>query len=538
MDMGQLEELHRTGLLQPLVRVVRDVRGAKAEARRDGRSPLEYLIFTPTTGWQLRPWVAAGQLKEARSEPFRPWRAYRRTLGNFSYTSSEFLYSRYQLLVSASRVRDLVRRMRGRRDPSGSIRYRIRLWPWEQEAVRTADDRLVVTLCALEARYRPEVIGRVALGEGGVAAREQFEREFDPVTLLEWLGMTPEAVLEAGERLLSIADFTDPLGDWWDVVRFGRRDRWDRLKGEALLALDHRIAAELLLRFHEDLAAHGATVPAQQPDPMYADPRHHRIPRGDERLEATVTEFGLSPHPAMALVIEGESEVEVIPRALDTFLPSWRSRVRWVNAHGVDVDLDALTAYAGQLALGREHGEIVLLDRPFTRFLIVFDPEGSFATAAQRDEKRRRWAARIQETLPEPHRSSPVVTPQITQLVEVDTWGAPFEFAHFTDGEIARAATRVARRLNPTAPRIVARSVAQVRRHGGDLGNLWKRWPYRGVTKPAVAEELWPSLEHRLHEATRAGDITTVPLGRVLLRVAELSSLPRHGWALQTRDRP
>src|SRR5712691_13221327 len=50
MQLGQLEELHRTPLLQPLFRVLRDVRGAKAAARPEGRSPLDYLIYTPTVG--------------------------------------------------------------------------------------------------------------------------------------------------------------------------------------------------------------------------------------------------------------------------------------------------------------------------------------------------------------------------------------------------------------------------------------------------------------------------------------------------------
>src|SRR6266540_7246911 len=37
MKLGQLEELHRTRLLQPLFRVLRDVRGAMAAARREAR---------------------------------------------------------------------------------------------------------------------------------------------------------------------------------------------------------------------------------------------------------------------------------------------------------------------------------------------------------------------------------------------------------------------------------------------------------------------------------------------------------------------
>lgn len=229
--------------------------------------------------------------------------------------------------------------------------------------------------------------------------------------------------------------------------------------------------------------------------------------------------------------------MELVPRALDAFLPEWRNRLRLVNARGVDANLDLLAGYAGQLGLGEEHGDLVLLTRPITRFLVVFDPEGSFATEEQREEKRARWAARIQESLPEHLRSSPVVLHQILDLVEVDSWGSPFEFAHFTNGQIAAAASRVARRLNPAAPRLVARSVAELRKHGRDVAYLWKRAPYRRVRKPAVAIELWPTLERTSWAANERGDIVEVPLGRVLVRVAELAYLPRHGWAIQTRER-
>jgi hypothetical protein len=109
----------------------------------------------------------------------------------------------------------------------------------------------------------------------------------------------------------------DPLGSWWDLVRFGRRDRWDKLKGEAVLALDHRVAAEMLLRFHEDLAAAGAAPIIEPPDRRYADPRHRQIPRDDAGLEQAVTDFGLSPHPSLVLVLEGETEMVLVPRALD-----------------------------------------------------------------------------------------------------------------------------------------------------------------------------------------------------------------------------
>lgn len=101
LDIKHLEELHRTRLLVPMFRLVRDVRGAQAAARREERSPLEYLSYTATSGRQLRELAEAGRLKEVTSERFRSWLSYRRSLEDFTLSSSEFLYRPYQLLVSA-----------------------------------------------------------------------------------------------------------------------------------------------------------------------------------------------------------------------------------------------------------------------------------------------------------------------------------------------------------------------------------------------------------------------------------------------------
>jgi len=498
---------------------------------------LNSLRYTPTAGWQLGPLSEAGLLKESRHEPFRPWRSYRRQLGDLSFKSSEFLYSRYQLLVNSQDVTDITRRMTARRDTSGSLRYRLRLRPWD-EASQNADDRLVVMLCALEARYRPAIVGRLVLSEGSRESWDQFDQDFDPAAMLAWLGMTAPQILETGERLLWAADFKDPLGDWWNLIRFGRRDRWDLLKGAALLALEHRIAAEMFLRFHDDLVGSGVATAPEPPEPGYQDARHARIPRSEGGLEEAVTEFGLSTHPAVVLVLEGETEMRLVPQALDLFLPEWRHRMRLVNARGVDTNLGLLAAYAGALGLGRDHGDFVLLTRPFTRIVVVFDPEGSFATEAVRETKRTVWATRIQESLPEPYLGSSLVRSQLRDLVEVQTWGSSFEFAHFTNRQIAAAANRVARRVNPTAPPFAASSVAKLREHRGNLDKLWERRSYRGLTKPAVAMELWPILERKLEIANEAGQIESVPLGRVLLRVDELINLPRHSWALETSESP
>jgi hypothetical protein len=81
---------------------------------------------------------------------------------------------------------------------------------------------------------------------------------FDPVALLHWLGWSaPEAVRQSAGRLLLRAKSIDPMGNWHKVVRLGRSGMWQKLRGEALVAMDRRIAAEMLLQLYEDLVSCG-----------------------------------------------------------------------------------------------------------------------------------------------------------------------------------------------------------------------------------------------------------------------------------------
>lgn len=79
--------------------------------------------------------------------------------------------------------------------------------------------------------------------------------------------------------------------------------------------------------------------------------------------------------------------------------------------------------------------------RPLTRFLVVFDPEGPVASDADREARRQVWVERVMRVLPR-EIQTPVVRESADRLVDIRTWtrrGESFEYAHFTDRQIARA---------------------------------------------------------------------------------------------------
>lgn len=107
---------------------------------------------------------------------------------------------------------------------------------------------------ALEAMYLPSVLGTFRLEPGAdpnVFAGWRHRRPAEQ--LLNWLAVKPEWLSSNAAQLLRWADEIDPLGRWYEVIAHADPGMWKELGGNARLALDMRVVAELLLRYHERL---------------------------------------------------------------------------------------------------------------------------------------------------------------------------------------------------------------------------------------------------------------------------------------------
>lgn len=117
---------------------------------------------------------------------------------------------------------------------------------------------------------------------------------------------------------------------------------------------------------------------------------------------------------------------------------------------------------------------------------------------------------------------TPIVAQQIRPFITVATWtrtGTSFEFAHFTDTEIATAAAALDRRKRqPTLEKRVA-IVAKLRAERGNLDKM-----LGPISKVALADALWPVLEARIERALARGTERRVPLVRAVHRAYALAT--------------
>jgi hypothetical protein len=541
IDEGRLEALHRAGILVPFLGIRYDAGAVAARASAEGdvdagevKAALDY---TSTDGAHLLQERVVGDLFDPSVEPFAPWsesRSWRR----YRYRRRAFLYSHYQLL----RIDDLRHvRFSARRMTGGRLGWRVA----DQEAARwppRGEERtraLAVVLSAIEMVYLPRVLLKESLPLGSEwedvrAARARFDA---PGTLAR-LGWSADQVRQQAERLVVLAHGIDPLERWSDLVRQIHPSQWDRLKGDALLAIDHRVAAELLFRFYEALVGAGVAQPLPEIHGRVWHPLRDRLVRDRSRLDAVLSRYELSPYPPVILGLEGETEMTLAPRVLELVVGArWRDVVELLDLEGIGQRLGHLAAFAVTPRLGARRGDVVELERPPTRLLLAVDAEGRYASVAKRRTERQSLVERMFRALPREYQKTEVRR-QLAGMVHIVIWGRAtasksFEFAHFTPRELAVAIVATCASADVPDVDELARRITSIRGSGTPLKEVWKGWRPPIPRKPALAEELWPVLDGRIARAMTRSGYAPIPFMRIAERVARLASWPpRHGQSV------
>lgn len=479
---GQLEQLHRRRLLVPFFHI----------ASRPKMEPPD-VDEGHVLGLQSHVLRAAleGRVVDPALRAFRRWPRS---------GSARYLYSEYQLLTcreliaisplyEARRVDDDVEWTLPTPDP--------RL----VEILRRSRD-LAIILEMLAPRYRPAIMRVIHRYSD---ALEPFTRDASPLPAWAPLVADPGRLQAQGEALLHQANTFDPLGKWMRVARIGTPKRWDELRFDALLALEFRIAAEHFLRLHDDLVELRVAEPLP---PVERTGWHHiRYDRlrvdARERAEA-VLDFGLGDTPAVVIAVEGETEMTLAPKLFATMgLDDLQGLIHVVNLKAVNGDVRLLARGVAVPHVDPDGllGARVL--RRLTGLVVAVDPEGRYRTDADCERERQSIVDELLSSVPEAIRTDKTRS-QLEHLIVVRTWGpgGSFEYAHFSDQELARGIRSVAGTAAPSFADLV-NLVAQFRAADGNLKNLWKNWPVK-MSKPALAEALWPVLQRRvLHPAKR-----------------------------------
>jgi hypothetical protein len=496
LERSELELFHRRRVLVPLYRV-----HARPIAPGSDRSPA---LQAQSTEYQVYLASSLGRLSDPADRPFARWP--RREHESF------LLYSPYQLL-SLRGLQWVMASMRRTDEDAWELGRRLS----DRELEHHERDRaLAVALEVLATRYRPQItLVRRAAHDDRI---EDLVESHDPAVESSLLTAPRDLLVRQADLLLSIASGFDPLGSWHRVTRIARPSRWDELRNDALLAQEHRVAAEMLLRFVEDEATQGRAKPLEPLSGTWKQPQRDRLKVDVRERAETVMDFALSDRPAVYLAVEGQTEVILAGKVLE--LAGFETRSHWVSVvdlEGVDGDTNLLARSVAVPRLDPDGYSGARVLSPLTALLVVADPEGNYSTPTDQAAVRASMISHVLKSLPEALRTA-AVERELEYLLHVRAWPAEFEFAHFTDTQLARALRKVAGDACPPDEKVRA-ALRQNRAARSNIKNVWKNWRYK-PSKPELARALWPDLERKIN---RAKDPKRIPIVAVVVDAIRIS---------------
>lgn len=510
LSLDVLQELHNHRLLVPLYRVSdTPVEGRRRAAPAAGSGNAR--------GWVLNA-AAEGRLRDAGTEGYSlAWPYTRPADEDPRQWWNGFVYSSWQLLLLRHALSRYEFTKLGYRQPDGRV---------------LADQqRLVHTLCALSTRYLPGVLGQVSTPpDVDESALHQYRSSADTLDLLARAGFDPSDLAGTADTLLAHAH-DDPLWEWLPLIRHaGYKRGWSKLRGRSLENMWRRIAAEVLLRAHEDLEASGHLDPL--PDltgASYWSPQHDRLtPRHSdaESLERALAERGLSPRPKVLLLVEGETELHHVPSLLRELGLSSPQDVRVQLTKGSKVNPHLIARYSIAPRIGREIDKGWLLDASPTALLIAMDEENYFATQEKRDSMRRALQQCIREEVE--YQDAAIGQDVLDLLVNIRVWGPDsYELANFTDDELIPAIATIATRHgkpadSPGWQEQLRRELQAARAAHHDIKVPLGRLRLQ-PQKVELAHALWPVLLAKC-EAELASGTPTTPVLKVMLEARDLAA--------------
>jgi hypothetical protein len=520
LDPPMLRELYRRRLLVPFVSITyRPVAvpspAPDPEPPRRGGTRFAQLKWARDTG----------RLRDLSIMPFMSRLPFERRGQRAWDWWNGLLYSRYQLLVLPEIDGLLAYRRDHRRGD-----HRIAWLPEPHPVLLGRANKLrttAIALTALEARYLPVLDPEwIQLVNADAADWRAYRESFDPVMISRQLGYTAAQARHDADWLLLRAHRIDPAGDSWsNLIRRAPSRAWDGLKDAALSAMDYQIAAEILLLFYEDLAARGQAEPLPDVPPGSSHHLRYRLSHRDRTLDEDLTHLGISPHPRVVLAVEGETEEAHIPlvwKALD--YPEAPELMRLLKLGGVDRDLEKVAALAAApLVSGKAPGRAGwLLIKPPTCLYIAVDPEGQYFAPGKVPQTRTAILNEIKAVL-KAQGVTEANPNDLGKLVKIHTWSQScYEFAHFTDDELADAITAVHTTINGWTRDQLVGALSDWRSRGKDVKRVWEsgrwdgqqpaptgKWDYE-VSKTELAKALWPILKAKI-ERCRTDPTASVP---------------------------
>ena len=175
------------------------------------------------------------------------------------------------------------------------------------------------------------------------------------------------------------------------------------------------------------------------------------------------------------------------------------------------------------------------ITRPSAHLIVAVDPDEPLDKPENVEKERIKLLKEIKDVLKDQGVERPNPK-ELDHLVEIRTWDAPcYEFAHFTDEELADGIMAVHTTINGLTRGELISSLAYSRGRDKDIKEVWSRWDYK-VSKVKLAEALWLTLEKKIEQVKADLSASVPPLVQVMSDAYHLAQQVRYHTFVLTEE--
>lgn len=447
----------------------------------DGELRKDYSWFNPMSPEYVVSWIGEGLITVPRKGEFVPWSRYTDRRGHYKVQT---YYSVFQVYALKPIIQKLSLNIHLENLPMRTEKDAIKIHRrWKKhfrdyvlKAPEGNIEKYWILCVLLSRRYLPE-----AESDGlfiTVPAQDfsdfdffEYRHSWNAKDFLNYMETTADEIKKAWEWLAHRAEWDSPLSHWDDLVGLVKREKRELLKGDALLAETFKTMAKLLNLFYEDLTR-------EKLYRAYESPKSIEVFRGEgitrEDLlykEFIANEFGVNPRPRLILMVEGDGEVNEIPKF-----------IKWAFGK-------PLSMYGIQIVNLQSIGEIN--SKKIVRFIDHFhDLQTIVYFILDNEGNSRRMRDKLIST-----KSLYLKGSSVTKKELFTIWEKNIEFDNFSDVEIAEALSNAADDRHTFNEKDVRKCRKEFGRSRDPLSALYRQKLSYDLDKPKLLELLFGYFE-------------------------------------------
>jgi len=434
-----LEDIEREGLFRPIMRV-------------DG-----YYVNNTT---DLKELYENGRVIDPRQKGFVPWANYYEKRERYREEIVHSYYHPYQIYF-LKKVLEVGLRLSPFNIPQNNdelvltIREREKYMSDYLGKLRKDSkkhEKFVELLLFIQNKYLPLVkqpghiivTGEIVTGERWY----DLQKKVIPKEIVSALSLEAEEIDEYRGSIGRDGLYIDPLRAWYDLIKYIKYDKRQKLRGKALLAQDFYLISDMLALLLEDLTGKKQLETGSLDDTMkgcgvirvYGKELNY-VDR--DVLMRFLREYGINPRPRLVLIVEGDTEevaFPIIANAMD--IPLESCGIQIINIHGVD-------KHPRALIVDYSTPDIYQVDKEYyihperTKVFIIFDREGNERWIKRfikdPDDEIEKMMKDVLSIIKQKKKNTSAKTNDIfhKHTVKYHIWNKSFEYDNFSDKELS-----------------------------------------------------------------------------------------------------